>query len=229
VSILFFLVSLIADEPVILLPKNSRPDPIPVKPAQVDTMDVEQIFLVQSSQPLVIDVIPDGIIEIEEVPKGTIVRSRFAGGGLKAERRSIDQEFGYLIEGMALGEVTIIMRPEPATRKSSVQKVVIRVVDVVDEKENIPTPVVKKDEIDLIFEADKRVWRETQKGLAARLDSGEIDSEEEATKWFAATYGDSRRKNWLPLLVKEKDVFGAEKWTAADHSKYIKRYFDAAP
>lgn len=215
------------DEPATIdFPSSEIP---PAKPVVqfVETFDTEQLYLIQSESALVIDAVPEGIVNITEVTAGTIIRSRFAGGLQRAETRFVEKPNGYLVEGIAVGEVTLLIRPEPVTRQTQVTRKKLKVIDTVKvDPINVDPPVVK-DEIDLLFDQDKADWRNLQRTLSARLKSGDIKSEEDATQWFKTNWYQVRASNWAQLLTKEELAFGVENWTPEKHADYIRRYYDA--
>lgn len=80
------------------------------------------------------------------------------------------------------------------------------------------------DDVAAAFSRYESLWRDAQKELANRLDSGQITSEAAATEWFAVANQEARKQAFLPLLTIESKAFGGEQWTAEKHAAHIRRY-----
>ena len=80
------------------------------------------------------------------------------------------------------------------------------------------------DDVSVAFDRYESLWRDAQRELANRLESGQITSEAAATEWFGVANQEARKQAFLPLLTKEAEDFGGEKWTAEKHAAYIRRY-----
>ena len=86
-----------------------------------------------------------------------------------------------------------------------------------------PKPV-PADDVAQGFATYQSLWRDAQKELANRLESGQIVSEAAATEWFGVANQEARRQAFTPLLEAEAAVFGGEQWTPKAHADYIRRY-----
>jgi len=85
-------------------------------------------------------------------------------------------------------------------------------------------PQKAADSISAAFDAYESAWRDAQKGLAERLERGDIKTEPEATKWFASANASAMRAAFQPVVDAEFESFGGEKWTPGAHAKFIRRY-----
>ena len=81
-----------------------------------------------------------------------------------------------------------------------------------------------EDPVGVAFSQYESAWRDAQRGLAERLERGEITTESEATKWFGSANAAAMKAAFQPLVDSEYEVFGGDKWTAASHAKHIRRY-----
>lgn len=222
--ILIFLISLIDDPAIVFPTSESRPEKPEVQ--SVETFDIDQLYLVQSDSPLVIDSIPEGIVSVTEAETGTIIRSRFAGGTEKAETRKVEKGNGYLIEGVSAGSVTLLIRTEPATRETEVVRKILTVTS--SRRPDVqPEPVMPLDDVSVAFLVYERSWRKAQGELADRLERGEITSEKMAADWFDAANQQMRRIAFLPLLESETEDFRGDGWTPEAHARYVRRYSGA--
>jgi hypothetical protein len=90
-----------------------------------------------------------------------------------------------------------------------------------------PADAPSSDDAAVAFDRYETLWRDAQSALAEKLKSGEIKSEKDAGKWFAAANSAAMGIAFKPLLEQEADAFGGEQWTAEKHAEYIRRYADA--
>lgn len=188
-------------------------------PRPIDTLFLDEFYLIQSDVPLLILSSPVGVVDVTASKKGTIVNSKFAGGSGKNEVRTVEREWGYLVNGMAGGTVELIVIPAGTTDLSAMRRALLQVQARKGQTIN-PDP---QDEVDVAFLQYEREWRQIQERLIQKLDNGEISSQEDAAKWFGAEHVQARMRAFEPLLQKEQEAFG-KAWTAAGHAEYIRRY-----
>jgi len=74
------------------------------------------------------------------------------------------------------------------------------------------------------FRKYESAWRDAQKGLAERLERGEITSESDASKWFGSANAAAMKAAFQPLVETEYEAFGGDKWTAQSQAKFIRGY-----
>ena len=188
-------------------------------PRTVDTLYLDEFYLIQSDLPLLILSSPLGIVDVTASKKGTIVNSKFAGGNGKNEVKTVEREWGYLVNGMAAGSVELIVIPAGTTDLTGLKRALLQ-VQARKGQSATPDP---QDEVDVAFLQYEREWRQIQARLIEKLENGEIDSQEDAAKWFGAEHSAARMRAFQPLLEKEQDAFGAA-WTPSGHATYIRRY-----
>lgn len=74
------------------------------------------------------------------------------------------------------------------------------------------------------FRKYESAWRDAQKGLAERLERGEITSESDASNWFGSANAAAMKAAFQPLVETEYESFGGDKWTAQSQAKFIRGY-----
>ena len=188
-------------------------------PRAIDTLYLDEFYLIQSDVPLLILSSPLGVVDVTASKKGTIVNSKFAGGSGKNEVRTVEREWGYLVNGMAAGAVELIVIPAGTTDLSTMRRALLQVQARKGQSAS-PDP---QDEVDVAFLQYEREWREIQGRLIEKLRNGEIDTQEDAAKWFGAEHSAARMRAFQPLLEREQDAFGGA-WTPEGHANYIRRY-----
>ena len=153
-------------------------------PRAIDTLYLDEFYLIQSDVPLLILSSPLGVVDVTASKKGTIVNSKFAGGSGKNEVRTVEREWGYLVNGMAAGAVELIVIPAGTTDLSTMRRALLQVQARKGQSAS-PDP---QDEVDVAFLQYEREWREIQGRLIEKLRNGEIDTQEDAAKWFGAEH-----------------------------------------
>ena len=213
------------DAPQIEFPEGVRP-PTPVvepepEPTTVDTFSTDELYLIQADSDLHLIPSPSGIVQVTSAKSGSVVFSKFAGGqGL--EERQVTRAHGYILRGLQPGTVELIVLPAGSQDLGQLRRRTLTIRAGGSQQQETQLT----DDVGQAFREYERNWRSLQRDLANRLDRGEITSEEQAAEWFGTANTEARRIAFTPLLRKEAEAFGGEKWTAKSHAAYIRRYFD---
>lgn len=220
-SLLFFVVGQQLSEEITL---PFRPaDPIQQEqPADqiIDSFSEDEIYLVESDEQLLVVTFPDGIVDVLPFEQGKGLFSRFAGGN-GPEFRSVQKKFGYGLAGKTTGDGQLLLIPIGNPSGMIRQNITItegRGEDLVDPN---PPP---QDEVDRAFESYEQGWRDLQRQLADKLDSGEIASEAAAADWFRNGITEVRRQAFGEILELEAIAFGGDDWSAQRQADYIRGY-----
>lgn len=210
-------------------PEGVRPAPPAIEetpqPAPVDAFSVDELYLIQSDSDLHLIPSPSGVVQVTAASRSSVVFSKFAGGQGQLEERQVTRQHGYILRGLQPGTVELLVLPSGSADLSQLRRRTLTI-----RAANMPPdtvqPIKPTDDVSQAFREYETSWRSLQRDLANRLDRGEITSEEQAYEWFLAANTEARRIAFTPLLRKETEVFGVEKWTAKKHADYIRRYFD---
>lgn len=221
-SLMFFVIGhQFAEE--ITLPFRPA-DPIEEKQQAVaeviDSFAEDEIYLVESDDPLLTVTFPEDLLQIVPFDQGTVLFSRFAGGAGSSEVRTVQKKFGYGLIASAAGAGQLVLIPAGNPARMIRQNI------TVTEKKGViqPEPDLPKDDVDRAFLSYKAGWRRLQGELAEKLESGEVTSESAAADWFRSGITQVRRDAFDEILQLESIEFGGSDWSAKRHADYIRRY-----
>lgn len=223
VSLLFFVIGQQFSDQITLPFRPADPIEQQVQPGDtiIDTFSEDEIYLVESDEQLLIVTFPDGIVDVIPFEQGKGLFSRFAGGD-GPEFRSVQKKFGYGLTGTMTGNGQLLLIPISNPSGLKRQNITITEGRGEDLIEPIPPPL--QDDVDRAFESYKAGWRDLQRQLADKLDSGEITSEAAAAGWFRDGITEVRRRAFGEILELEAIEFGGEDWSAQRQADYIRGY-----
>jgi hypothetical protein len=222
-SLLFFVIGQQLSEEITLPVRPAGPIQQQEEPVDqiIDSFSEDEIYLVESDEQLLIVTFPDGIVDVLPFEQGKGLFSRFAGGN-GPEFRSVQKKFGYGLTGTTTGDGQLLLIPISNPSGLIRQNITItegRGEDLID-----PIPPPLKDDVDRAFESYEQGWRDLQRQLADKLDSGEITSEAAAADWFRDGITEVRRRAFGEILELEAIEFGGDDWSAQRHADYIRGY-----
>jgi len=209
--------------PAIVFPVGpAAQDAQPVPPA-VDSISTDEWYLIESDVALVVLDSPAGLVQVRQTKQGAVLLGKFAGVKGITER-TIERQFGYLVRGMAEGQVELLVFPSGGLDPADLQRRRLTVRAVVDP--DLPGPVrpLPTDPVSVAFRQYEQEWRTAQGEMADRLDSGLLASEAAAAEWFATANLEARKQAFTPVLKLEAEAFGGDLWTAKKHADFVRRY-----
>jgi len=221
--LLAILLSLQDGTPAIVFPVGpAAQDAQPVPPA-VDAIRPDEWYLIESDVALIVVDSPAGLVTVKQAKQGAVLLGKFAGTQGVTDR-TIERAFGYLVRGIASGDVELLVFPAGGSDPADLQRRRLTVRAVVDP--DLPGPVrpLPTDPVSVAFRQYEQEWRTAQGEMADRLDSGLLGSESEAADWFAAANLESRKRAFTPVLRLEAEAFGGDLWTAKKHADFVRRY-----
>jgi len=209
--------------PAIVFPSGPVVQDAQPVPATVDAIRTDEWYLIESDVALIVLDSPAGLVQVKQAKQGAVLLGKFAGVKGITER-TIDRPFGYLVRGMAGGEVELLVFPAGGSDPADLRRRRLTVQAVVDP--DLPGPVrpLPTDPVSVAFRAYEQEWRTAQGELAERLDSGMLASESAAAEWFGAANLEARKRAFTPVLRLEAEAFGGDAWTAKKHAEYVRRY-----
>ena len=221
--LLAFMLALQDGGPAIIFPAGPVAQDAPPVPPTVDTIRTDEWYVIESDVALIVLDSPAGLVQVRAVKQGSVLLGKFAGTRGITER-TIDRPFGYLVRGMAGGEVELLVFPAGGTDPADLRRRRLTVQAVTDA--DLPGPVrpLPTDPVSVAFRTYESEWRTAQGELADRLDSGMLASESAAAEWFAAANLEARKKAFTPVLRLEAEAFGGDLWTAKKHADFVRKY-----
>jgi hypothetical protein len=107
----------LAAPPEVKFPEVSAPTPAP---AAVATLTADRLFVIESKEKLVILSSPAGMVKVTAEAGPLTVFSRFADGGDRAEKRTYQGPFVFLLEPIKSGECELLVIPEKVTGEGDI-------------------------------------------------------------------------------------------------------------
>ena len=221
--LLAMLLALQDGGPAIIFPAGPVAQDAQPVPPTVDTIKTDEWYVIESDVALIVLDSPAGLVQVRTAKQGAVLLGKFAGVRGITER-TIGRPFGYLVRGMAGGEVELLVFPAGGSDPADLRRRRLTVQAVTDPDQPGPVKPLPTDPVSVAFRAYESEWRTAQGELADRLDSGMLATESAAADWFAAANLEARKKAFTPVLRLEAEAFGGESWTAKKHADFVRRY-----
>ena len=148
ISALLCLAILPIDDPPAVFPAVPPAvvvDQPPLQPQPIDKLAADEVLVLALPQRIALLAVPEGLVDIQETQQDSgasiVIRSRFAGGGGKVERRRFEAPFIYEITAKAAGSVELIAVPYGLTDPKQIQRQRITLSGGVGPTPPAPSPV----------------------------------------------------------------------------------------